>query len=118
MPKTPIALSIQPTRFIRARSHDFGHDHEVQIALPASYASSDQAYPVLWVTDGAAYFELAASTANVLALGSQCPEFIVVAVRMTSTLPVPGTVLRGTQRGEPRHGQSRVDQERTPAGVE
>jgi uncharacterized protein len=72
--------SIEPARQIRAQSHDFGYDHEVQIALPASYDATNQDYPVLWVTDGSLYFHMAASIAQQLVVAGKGPEFIVVSV--------------------------------------
>lgn len=77
---TPMMYSVEPARQIRAASYDFGYDHEVQIALPRSYAEGDRTYPVLWVVDGGLYFHLAASIANLLALTGKGPEFIVIAV--------------------------------------
>ena len=46
--RTPY-FSVENTR--RMRIDDYEWEHEVRVALPASYADSTKAYPVLWVTD-------------------------------------------------------------------
>lgn len=69
--------AIEPPR--RRRAADFEWDHEIQIALPRSYHGSDRCYPVLWVTDGSYWFDLAVQTVNVFCQ-KYVPEMIVVAV--------------------------------------
>src|SRR5690606_32725850 len=54
-------------------------EHEIQVALPPSYHSSDQRYPVLWVTDGSIWFEPAVNAVSLTAAG-HVPEMIVVGV--------------------------------------
>jgi uncharacterized protein len=81
-PQSPIiagleTVKIEPVRRLRSRSFDW--DHEIRIALPASYATTKQTYPVLWITDGAAYFEQAVKAVN-YDLRRHLPEMIVVAV--------------------------------------
>jgi predicted alpha/beta superfamily hydrolase len=34
------------------REAGFGWEHEIRVALPASYPTSSRSYPVLWITDG------------------------------------------------------------------
>ena len=53
----PWSLSIEPIR--RMRGEGLPWDHEIQIAVPPSYAETDKAYPVLWMTDGLWQFDLA-----------------------------------------------------------
>jgi predicted alpha/beta superfamily hydrolase len=68
---------IQPAR--RLRGAGFAWDHEIQIALPASYFEAGQSYPVLWLTDGSQYFEQAVKMLDTQLKG-KLPEMIVVAV--------------------------------------
>jgi uncharacterized protein len=70
-------VKIEPTQRIRAKGLDW--DQEIRVALPASYGTTKQSYPVLWVTDGTAYFELAVKTVN-YDLRQRLPEMIIVAV--------------------------------------
>jgi predicted alpha/beta superfamily hydrolase len=74
----PAVISIEPPR--RMRAEGFAWDHEIQIALPASYRQSKKSYPVLWVTDGSWMFRPAACTAFNLNLSKHIPEMIVIAV--------------------------------------
>jgi predicted alpha/beta superfamily hydrolase len=43
--------TVEETRMFQIPGHPF--PHEVRVALPSTYADSDRAYPVLWVTDNA-----------------------------------------------------------------
>jgi predicted alpha/beta superfamily hydrolase len=67
---------IEPPR--RTQVPGFAWQHEVQVALPPSYASSDRAYPVVWLTDGSAIFRSAVELATVFAMDGTIPEVIVV----------------------------------------
>jgi len=42
-------FTLEPSRLMRAEG--WGWEHEIRVALPASYADNDSAYPVLWITD-------------------------------------------------------------------
>lgn len=68
---------IEPSRRMRAENYPW--EHEVQVALPASYGKSDKHYPVLWVTDGSMLFQFATALTASCA-GQQMPEMIVVGV--------------------------------------
>ncbi len=75
----PYAMSLEPPMKVRAEGYDY--DHEVLIALPASYSvSPERSYPVLWAMDGAMLFGLTTGTVNFLAMGNRIPEIIVVGV--------------------------------------
>ncbi|MET0994192.1 MAG: alpha/beta hydrolase-fold protein [Mycobacterium sp.] len=82
---TAFGYTFEPTRYVRARSYDFGYDHEVQIALPPGYATSDRSYPVLWVMDGGGYLYTAVSAVSLFSTGQAIPEFIVVGVGDSSS---------------------------------
>jgi len=71
-------VSYEPPRSMRADGYEW--EHEIQVALPATYGSSDQSYPVLWVTDGSTIFHTAAEVAHLLAMSGLAPEMIVVGV--------------------------------------
>src|SRR5690348_6021557 len=70
-------VAVEPRR--RIRGEGFKWEHEIQIALPASYHKSDRAYPVLWVTDGSHWFDSAVRIVNLYAQ-RYTPEMIVVGV--------------------------------------
>jgi hypothetical protein len=55
---------------------DIPWEHEIRIAVPGSYETSDKSYPVLWALDGA--IDLAVATLE--KLGESVPEMIVVSV--------------------------------------
>lgn len=74
---TAAGVTIEPSRRIRAK--DYPWDHEIRIALPPSYGTTDRRYPVLWVTDGQFFFASAAEVATGCA-GKHLPEMIVVAI--------------------------------------
>ena len=76
LPGVP-GVAIEPSRRMQGEGAEW--DHEVRIALPASYATADKHYPVLWVLDGSMYFETAVRIVNVYA-SKDVPEMIVVAV--------------------------------------
>jgi len=73
----PPGVKIEPSRRMRAEGYEW--DHEIQIALPASYAKTSNAYPVLWVTDGAYWFEPAVNIVD-FTDAEHLPEMIVIAV--------------------------------------
>lgn len=53
------------------------HGHQVRIWLPPSYHHSDDAYPVLWVTDNLLEHTVSAATASHF---TEAPEVVVVAI--------------------------------------
>ncbi|WP_198683172.1 alpha/beta hydrolase [Peristeroidobacter agariperforans] len=69
--------SIEPSRRLRAK--DYPWEHEIQIALPPSYAKTDRSFPVLWVTDGSLLFQLASALVTACA-PKHMPEMIVVGI--------------------------------------
>jgi len=82
-PGARVAMSIEPAMAMRAAAFDW--DHEIQVALPASYgALPDKRYPVLWVTDGPFLLHLTIGLLNALVIGGLAPEMIVVGVGCSS----------------------------------
>lgn len=63
------------------RSEAFSYEHQVTVALPASYAAQpDRRYPVLWVLDAPMIMRSVVGLLDVLVLGNLAPEMIVVGV--------------------------------------
>ena len=82
-PGARCTMSIEPAMAIRAAAFDW--DHEIQVALPASYGvMPDKSYPVLWLTDGPFLIHLAVGVLNTLVVGGLAPEMIVVGVGCAS----------------------------------
>lgn len=73
----PPGVTIEPSR--RMRADGFEWDDEIQIALPPSYFKSKKDYPVLWVTDGAYWFESAVDIVD-FTDADHLPEMIIVAI--------------------------------------
>ena len=65
---------------ITLRSEILGEDRTVFVALPASYRSGAERYPVLYLTDAQWNFEQARASTQYLARNLIIPEMIVVGV--------------------------------------
>ena len=73
------AMSQLPTMRFRAEGYDY--DHEVLVALPATYAAlPEKHYPVLWAMDGRLLFDMTVGLVGFYAAGNRIPELIVVGV--------------------------------------
>lgn len=63
------------------RGATFTHDHEITVALPASYdAAPDMKYPVLWVLDAPLMLRTVVGILDTLVIGNHAPEMIVIGV--------------------------------------
>ncbi len=71
-------MSFEPAKLMHSEA--IGEDFEIQIALPASYHHSKKVYPVLYVTDGSGFFEMAVGVIQTLTLQAEAPEMVIVAV--------------------------------------
>jgi len=72
-------MNVLPPRSVQ--SEGFSYQHEVTVALPASYAvQPERAYPVLWVLDAPLIMRSVVGLLDVLVLGNLAPEMIVVGV--------------------------------------
>lgn len=84
----PPGVTIEPLQTVRGKKMPWAH--EIQVALPPSYHSTDKSYPVLWVMDGSHLFETAVLTANLYALKVYppvpVPEMIVIGVGVPRTV--------------------------------
>ncbi len=87
------AMTQLPAMQYRAEGYDY--DHEVLVALPATYdALPDKRYPVLWVMDGALLFDMTVGLVGFYAAGNRIPELIVVAVGHPSEEGLAGLAKR------------------------
>ena len=57
-----------------------GEDYHLSVALPESYATSDQAYPVIYLLDGDVTFGMAAGLTHIEHWTLGTPEVIVVGI--------------------------------------
>lgn len=72
-------MDVLPPRVFQSAA--ISYEHQVTVALPASYASEpERAYPVLWVLDAPLIMRLVVGVLDVLVLGNLAPEMIVVGV--------------------------------------
>lgn len=61
-------------------SHQVGIEYQLAVWLPASYASSGQRYPVIYVLDGDVIFGMATALLPPLSWFGQVPEMIIVGI--------------------------------------
>ena len=63
------------------QSEAIAHEHQVTVALPASYAAQpDRSYPVLWVLDSPLLMRSVVGLLDVMVLGNLAPEMIIIGV--------------------------------------
>ena len=63
------------------RGAKFTYDHEITVALPASYdAAPERKYPVLWVLDAPLMLRMVVGILDTLVIGNHAPEMIVIGV--------------------------------------
>lgn len=58
-----------------------GREYHLSVALPEGYLTSRQAYPVIYVLDGDAFFGMAAGLTPIAHWFSEAPEAIIVGIR-------------------------------------
>jgi predicted alpha/beta superfamily hydrolase len=75
----------------------------ILVSLPASYDTAMRAYPVLYMTDGAAQLPHTAATAEFLARNGRIPELIIVGINNTDRTRdlTPTNVVNQTFEGQP-----------------
>lgn len=72
-------MDVLPARSFRSEA--FPYEHQVTVALPASYtAQPRRTYPVLWVPDAPLIMRSVVGLLDVLVLGNLAPEMIVIGV--------------------------------------
>src|SRR5687767_14563101 len=71
-------FTVEPARMMRAPGYEW--EHEIRVALPPTYAHTDETYPVLWATDNA--LEIVLPAAQQLAYAGL--ELIIVSVGATA----------------------------------
>lgn len=73
--------SMKMTEPWTVRGNAFTYDHEITVALPASYdVASDRKYPVLWVLDAPLMMRAVVGILDTLVIGNYAPEMIVVGI--------------------------------------
>jgi predicted alpha/beta superfamily hydrolase len=69
------------TEPLTVRGAKFSYDHEITVALPASYdATPGRKYPVLWVLDAPLMLRTVVGILDTLVIGNHAPEMIVIGV--------------------------------------
>lgn len=76
MPSTMVTSGVSTRLYSQVLKEERG----VLIALPRTYASTSQRYPVLYLLDGETHFQYAAAGAEFLSSLERTPELIVVAI--------------------------------------
>lgn len=82
------------------RSELLQEDRTIRVFTPASYQTSAQAYPVIYVLDGEVAFYHTATAVQFLALHGAMPEALVVAVHNTDRfrdMPIPDAYGNGQE---------------------
>lgn len=74
----PVVIPLSEERILP--SAIVGHDYRLWIALPLSYESSDQSYPVLYLLDADATFRMVTDIMRVGAYSGEYPELIIVGI--------------------------------------
>lgn len=69
---------------LELKSRVLGEPRAVLVRVPAAYARTTRAYPVLYLTDGEAQFVHTAATVEFLARAGRIPELIVVGIVNTN----------------------------------
>jgi predicted alpha/beta superfamily hydrolase len=77
---TPCAMAWGQYKELAIKSSVLGEDRVALVRTPAGYDHSDQRYPVLYMTDGAAHLDHTGATIAFLARTGWMPEMIVVAI--------------------------------------
>jgi uncharacterized protein len=68
---------------LRVESKALGETRTVLVRTPASYATGDRAYPVLYMTDGERQLQHTVATVDYLARENRIPELIIVGITNT-----------------------------------
>jgi predicted alpha/beta superfamily hydrolase len=90
----PSAVVVPDTQTIDLTSTTNGNDYRITVALPASYASSEQTYPVLYVLDPLITFLSTTEMVRFLSWVGQLPELIVVGIGYPTNDLTEATSLR------------------------
>lgn len=75
-PQTGLFGTEERTLFCQAR----GREYHLSVALPESYGTSTQAYPVIYVLDGDVYFGMTVGLTAIARWFKRAPEAIVVGI--------------------------------------
>jgi predicted alpha/beta superfamily hydrolase len=61
-------------------SSNVDQEYQIYIALPYSYADSNQIYPVVYVSDANGFFGMVTETVRLLQIDGQFPELLIVGI--------------------------------------
>jgi predicted alpha/beta superfamily hydrolase len=88
------------------KSHVLGEERVALVRTPAGYATNDQRYPVLYMTDGEAQLGHTTGTIEFLARNGRMPEMIVVAIANTDRTRdlTPTKATNAASKGPPMGG--------------
>lgn len=73
-------VTLHRSEVVELRSSINGQTYPIKIALPGSYYSSDQTYPVVYMLDAYSSFGIMTEMARLLASDREVPEVIIVGV--------------------------------------
>jgi len=85
-------VTIENSSHFILESSAIGQNFEIDIALPRGYSDSDNAYPVIYVTDGRLYFSIVASNTYILQLAGEIPPSIIVGIGYPGDVIESGTL--------------------------
>lgn len=77
---TPLPITNSHVEALRVSSPTNGQDYLIFVSLPSNYISSDENYPVLYVTDPQFMFGTLSEAQRVLQLANEIPELIIVGI--------------------------------------
>lgn len=79
IPSARANMALQEPVSVRAATFDY--DHQITVALPASYdAQPGRTYPVLWVLDAPLMMRTVVGILDTLVIGNHAPEMIIVGI--------------------------------------
>ena len=74
------AATLPNTEVRSLSSAKVDQEFRIFVALPASYRTSAESYPVLYVTDADGIFGLVTETVRFLQMGREVPEMVIVGI--------------------------------------
>jgi hypothetical protein len=109
---SPIPVALTNTESCTINSSYESQEFSIFIGLPPSYATSNRTFPVLYVLDGNLEFPLVKSVCELLWLGREISEAILVGIgypvrNLDETVPLRTRDLTPTVKGEGTGGAER-----------
>jgi predicted alpha/beta superfamily hydrolase len=91
----PAMINPTPTEVRTITSTYVQQEYQLFISLPASYATSDKTFPVLYLLDGNATYPLVRPVIEILQIIQQIPDLIVVGIGYPAATYMDTAALRG-----------------------